>query len=121
MTQIDMDIQVAQTNGITIISIYGELDDFQAPKLHHTFSNEPIYSQTGIIIDLSNTSFVDSVGLGVIVAQAKLLKKDGIRTVLVVTTPQIIRLLNQTGITTSQSLSITVTDSVAGAITLLSE
>jgi anti-sigma B factor antagonist len=107
MTMIDADISISVQKNVTVVAISGELDDFQAPKLHSAM--QTIDSPgVGIIIDLTHVTFVDSIGLGVIVSQAKGAKKQGVPFGLVAIAPQVMRLIDQSGITKSKQLGFSV-------------
>ncbi len=76
---IDLAINVTQNQNWQIITLKGELDDYQASKLTQTFNKliEEIDCKQ-IILNLDSVSFVDSVGLGTIaIAGKKLLEKSG--------------------------------------------
>lgn len=76
---IDLAINVTQDQHWQVITLKGELDDYQASKLTQTF-NKLIddADSTKIILNLNDVSFVDSVGLGTIaIAGKKLLEKTG--------------------------------------------
>ena len=76
---IDLAINVTQLQGWQVITLKGELDDYQASKLTQTFNKMIDESNsTQIILNLDDVSFVDSVGLGTIaISGKKLLEKTG--------------------------------------------
>ncbi len=76
---IDLAINVTQDKDWKIITLKGELDDYQASKLTQAFNKIIDDSEiTQIILNLDEVSFVDSVGLGTIaIAGKKLLDKSG--------------------------------------------
>ena len=112
MTIIDANVSVSTVQNVTVVTVTGELDDFQAPKLNSVFQAKGDGAIRPMIINLTGTTFVDSVGLGVIVAQAKLARKSGFPMALIVSTPQITRLIAQSGIAQSKHLGLTVYDSL---------
>jgi anti-sigma B factor antagonist len=65
-------------DGRRLIAVHGELDLFTAPELR-TRINETIDEGTReLIVDLSDTAFVDSTGLGVLLAALKRMRScDG--------------------------------------------
>tara|TARA_A100001015_G_C14998098_1_gene717119 strand:- start:1557 stop:1916 length:360 start_codon:yes stop_codon:yes gene_type:complete len=76
---IDLAINVTENKSWQVITLKGELDDYQASKLTQTFNKliEEVDCHQ-IVLDLDNVSFVDSVGLGTIaIAGKKLLEKSG--------------------------------------------
>ena len=69
---IDLAINVTQEKNWQVITLKGELDDHQCPKLNHTLNKlieDNGYSQ--LILDLSCVTFIDSVGLGTIAIAGK--------------------------------------------------
>jgi anti-sigma B factor antagonist len=116
MNSIDAILTVSTTPTHTIIAISGELDDFQAPKLHAAFQELNAKNERRLIVDLQNTRFVDSVGLGVIVSQAKLVRKANGLFALISASPQITRLVTQSGILHSKHLAIQLFDKLEDAI-----
>lgn len=115
MTIIDANVSVSTVQNVTVVNVTGELDDFQAPKLHSIFQADDTEGRP-MIINLTGTTFVDSVGLGVIVAQAKRARKSGVSMALIVTTPQVNRLITQSGIAQSKHLDLAVYESLADGL-----
>ncbi len=76
---IDLAINVSQNKNWKIITLKGELDDYQSRRLTQTFSRLIDESNVKeIVLDLNEVSFVDSVGLGTIaIAGKKLIEKSG--------------------------------------------
>ncbi|NBV84059.1 anti-sigma factor antagonist [bacterium] len=112
MTMIDATVSVSMVQDVCVVSVSGELDDFQAPQLHSAFETQGDIKGRRMIIDLTGVTFVDSVGLGVIVAQAKRAKKAGFPLALVASTPQITRLIAQSGIVQSKHLDLKIYDNL---------
>jgi len=120
MTMIDATVSVSTIQDVCVVNVTGELDDFQAPKLHSVFETQGDIKGRPMLINLSDVTFVDSVGLGVIVAQAKRARKAGFPMGLVVITPQITRLIAQSGIAQSKHLDLKVYDSLEAGISSFS-
>ena len=81
-----------------VVSTKGELDDYNAPKLNDTLTD--IIDHQGflkIIVNLEETTYVDSVGLGTIaIAAKKVARKNGSLNI-VCTKPQVVKLLDASG------------------------
>jgi anti-sigma B factor antagonist len=114
---IDLAINVIQTKGWQIITLKGELDDYQASKLTKTFNK--IFEQgdcNQIVLNLDEVSFVDSVGLGTIaIAGKKLLEKSG-QLHLVCTQQKITQMVNLSGIVSATKETIKLFDTNEAAI-----
>jgi anti-anti-sigma factor len=87
---------VSEAASLTIY-LEGELDDFSAAQFHDFFDDYdfPASLET-LSVHLSGLSFLDSVGLGVLVAFLR--AKKGLSIVLNAPQPQVHRLLTQSGL-----------------------
>ena len=61
-------------NGVTVLEPTGRLDVAGAPALREAFSELPKQASTRVIIDMEGVSFVDSTGLGSVIAGLKQLR-----------------------------------------------
>lgn len=95
---LELKINTKKEKDIVIVIPVGELDDYNAPQLNDLFT-DMIESQkeTKLIINLEETTYVDSVGLGTIAIAAKKLTKLNGKLNIVCTKPQILKLLNTSG------------------------
>ncbi|HEY5142991.1 MAG TPA: STAS domain-containing protein [Solirubrobacteraceae bacterium] len=64
-------------SGVHILSVRGEIDISTAPKVKLAAREAVFAGNNRVVLDLSNTTFLDSTGLGVIIALARLLRPDG--------------------------------------------
>jgi anti-anti-sigma factor len=63
--------------GITVVAVTGELDAATAPRLSETLDGAIQSDSSGVLVDLSDCSFIDSTGLGVIVsARTRLIEQE---------------------------------------------
>tara|TARA_A100001015_G_C14676961_1_gene589170 strand:- start:10 stop:363 length:354 start_codon:yes stop_codon:yes gene_type:complete len=114
---IDLAINVTQNKDWQVITLKGELDDYQASKLTSTFNKliEEVDCKQ-IILNLDNVSFVDSVGLGTIaIAGKKLLEKSG-HLHIVCTQHKISQMVNLSGIISATKETIQLFDSTEQAL-----
>ncbi len=96
---LDLKITVESKNDYVIVNPKGELDDYHAPDLNDILTdliNQKKY--TKIIINLENTSYVDSVGLGVIVLAGKKIANIKGMFGVVCNKPQVVKLLDSSGL-----------------------
>jgi anti-sigma B factor antagonist len=75
-------IQVFQSSEVTIFRLKGELDLATAPQLRHELAGRTQPGVTNIALDLAELTFIDSVGLSILVAEHKKMKDLGGRLVL---------------------------------------
>ncbi len=67
-----------QENGRHIIAVAGEIDLYTAPDLKQLLTQVIEDGASGVVMDLSETTFLDSTGLGVLIGGLKRLRsRDG--------------------------------------------
>jgi anti-sigma B factor antagonist len=99
-------VTVEERAGIPVVRAAGEVDVSTAPTLRERLVELP-EGTARVIVDLSEVTFLDSTGLGVLVAGQKRLRNaapgdaaEGTGGLdLVVTRPQILKVLEVTGLT----------------------
>ena len=90
-----------ELGGIPVVHVSGEVDVSTAPVLHDALAAVP-ESSARVVVDLSAVTFLDSTGIGVLVA-ALMRLRDGPSAGtlgLVVTRPHLNKVLEVTGLTT---------------------
>src|SRR6266704_3088151 len=81
-----------------VIAVRGEIDLFTAPDLKATVLGAIDAGHTRIVVDLTQTSFLDSTALGVLIGAVKRLRaRDGVLTI-VNTDPNIAKTFEITGL-----------------------
>jgi anti-sigma B factor antagonist len=72
------DLQVHTLDGWTVVAPVGELDLGSVPRLRQELQNLTGGVGTGsVVLDLAGVDYIDSIGLGVIVAVAKRVRAHG--------------------------------------------
>ncbi len=66
-----MDIEVTQTGGVTLVVPNGDLDMGTADQMKRTLTELIEKGQSKLVMDLSGVAYVDSSGLGALVAAMK--------------------------------------------------
>jgi anti-sigma B factor antagonist len=66
-----MDIDVSQTGGVTLVMPRGDLDLSTADQVKRTLSQLIDRGQSKLVLDLGNVAYIDSSGLGALVAAMK--------------------------------------------------
>jgi anti-sigma B factor antagonist len=84
--------------GVPVLGVRGEIDVASAPEFHSSLSDLIGQGSEMVIVDLSEVSFIDSTGLGVLVGAEKEMRASGQELRLVVTRPQITKILELTGL-----------------------
>ena len=66
-----------------VVAVTGEIDLFTAPELKSTLADALEAGHTRIVVDLTETTFLDSTALGVLIGAVKRLRsRDGVLTIV---------------------------------------
>ena len=82
-------IDVQQRDGCAVLSVSGEVDLATAPQLRQQLVDLVTDGHRCIVVDLSGTDFLDSTGLGALVAGLKRLRAHDGEMRVVCTTPRV--------------------------------
>jgi anti-sigma B factor antagonist len=81
-----------------VVAVTGEIDLFTAPELKSTLADALEAGHTRIVVDLTQTTFLDSTALGVLIGAVKRLRsQDGVLTIVNVD-PNIAKTFEITGL-----------------------
>ena len=96
----DASFEVADSGqpGVAVLDVGGEIDVATSPELQEILVELIGNGPELLIVNLTDVSFIDSSGLGVLVGALKHVRAAGGDLRLVVTQPHIIKLLNLTGL-----------------------
>jgi anti-sigma B factor antagonist len=83
------------------LAVAGEIDLAVAPNLHEQLEALLAAGATSLVVDLGDATFIDSTALGVLVNALNQCQELGGQLHLIVTEPQILRVLRITGLTTA--------------------
>ncbi len=64
----DFEIAVDRRSGVDVVRASGELDIATASRLRSIVLDPSLCTQPGLVVDLTGVSFLDSTGIGVLVA-----------------------------------------------------
>jgi anti-sigma B factor antagonist len=81
-----------------LVALRGEVDIYTAPRLKERLLELLDGGATGIVVDLSAVTFIDSTALGVLIGGVRRLRDVGGSMALVVTTRTVERVLTITGL-----------------------
>jgi anti-sigma B factor antagonist len=81
-----------------VIAVTGEVDLFTAPQLKSALHGAIAAGKRGVVVDLSETSFIDSTALGVLIGALRRLREGDGLLVLVNGNESISRTLEITGL-----------------------
>jgi anti-sigma B factor antagonist len=87
-----------QQGRATVMTVSGELDLVSAPRLRNAISSLRGEESDELILDLTHLSYIDSVGIGLLVASRRRLDAEGRTFSIRNPAPQVLRLLEITGL-----------------------
>ena len=96
-----------------LVEVDGDLDLYSAPELGHCLDRLIETGARVLIIDLTRTSFVDSTGLGVLIAGTKLVRLERGELHIVGARPAATQLFDVTGMKAFLSVLPKVSDALA--------
>ena len=111
--EVPLRVTVSERQGIPIVSLVGELDIATRDGFQKKLAAELERQPPGVVVDLSQTAYIDSSGLAVLMRAARQLPGR-----VAVATPRerILRLFQATGLSQSIGLYHTVAEAVAGLL-----
>jgi anti-sigma B factor antagonist len=83
---------------IAVVAVTGEVDVHSAPTLRDALMAELDLSPSAVLVDLSDVGFLDSTGLGALVAARTIATDRGIALPVVCTNERIVKLFTITGL-----------------------
>ncbi len=89
-------IEVLTGSDTATCALAGEIDSFSAASLRNAFCE--LLGARHCVLDFARVTFLDSAGLGVLVAGARLLHQDGTTVTITHASPTIARLLHVAGL-----------------------
>ncbi|MGH8862708.1 MAG: STAS domain-containing protein [Jatrophihabitantaceae bacterium] len=98
---------------VPVVGVNGEVDVYAAPALRDGLT-ELLQNGTSVVVDLTRVGFLDSTGLGALVAARTTAAERGASLPLVCTHRRILKLFTITGLDDVFAIHDTVDDAIAG-------
>jgi anti-sigma B factor antagonist len=99
MTAAELEITVRKATGdAAVVAVAGEIDVYTSPVLQERLVEVLRDGSPSIILDLSKVTFLDSTGLGVLITALKRCRSAGGDLVLVTAQPNVLKVLEITGL-----------------------
>lgn len=92
----DIQVQVRRVDGVPLLDVAGELDLYTSPKLKAALDSLLAEGHTRLIVNLLETTYLDSTALSVLTATLKQVREAGGNLGLIYTQPQIERMFTIT-------------------------
>jgi anti-sigma B factor antagonist len=108
------DISEEPGEGLTVVSVVGELDVATAPSLRDRLEEVIDHGAPTVVVDLLGVSFIDSTALGVLIGALKRCEAAGTTLRIVVAEPRILKIFEITGLTDLFSISPTIDEAGPG-------
>ncbi|HEX9774310.1 MAG TPA: STAS domain-containing protein [Actinomycetota bacterium] len=112
---LDLMVDHRTLGGWRIVGVAGELDLLTAPSLRTRLIEAIDQGDVRLVLDLSHVSFLDSSGLGALIAGYKRVRERGGRLVLVATSRAVLNVLSLTGLDGVFQVFPTVDEALATA------
>ena len=96
--QVDLSITRADHGEQTVVHLGGEIDVYTAPLVREKLDEQIQSGRTQLVVDLTDVTFLDSTGLGVLVGRLKLTRTRGGSMRLVGTDDRVLKVFSITGL-----------------------
>jgi anti-sigma B factor antagonist len=97
--QVDgLDVVVIEKDRDTLLRVVGEVDSYTAPLLRRRLLEQVERDAGEVLVDLADTTLIDSTGLGVLAAAGARLRERGARLVVVCPSPFLREVFALTGV-----------------------
>ena len=110
MAELQIDSQVV--GGVPTIYLQGELDSYSAPRVRNILETMTETPKPTVLIDMTGLEYIDSAGLGVLVAALKGVNDHSGAMALIGLTPAVARVFRVTGLENLFSVCATEADAV---------
>jgi anti-sigma B factor antagonist len=111
----DFQMSTERVDGVAVVALAGEVDLYTAPDLKRELVQLIDGGCQAIVVDLSDTTFIDSTTLGVLIGGVKRLRTNGGRLELVVTDRTIRKIFDITGLDRVFALHADRSEAIAAA------
>lgn len=109
----DLSISSDTRDEVTIVHVGGEIDVYTAPVLRERLDEHISEGRTHLVVDLTDVSFMDSTGLGVLVGRLKLVRVTNGSLQLVCASERILKVFSITGLDKVFQIFASVDDALA--------
>ncbi len=109
----DVSVTSRESGDRTVVEVRGEIDVYTAPVLREELTSLVDRQRTNLVVDLTQVSFMDSTGLGVLVGGLKKVRTLGGDLSLVIDQETILKVFRITALTQVFSIHSTLEDALA--------
>jgi anti-sigma B factor antagonist len=112
---VEVQLNLRKEDGVAILDVAGELDIYTSPKLRSAIQELLTGGTARLVVNLVNTSYLDSTALSVLTSALKQARDAGGTITLVYNQPQIEKIFTITGLHEVFPVFRTESDAVAAA------
>ncbi len=112
MTGAELDVTVRKLQGTAVVAVAGEIDVYTSPLLQERLVEVLREGISSIVLDLSEVTFLDSTGLGVLITGLKRCRSAGGDLSLVTAQPNVLKVLEITGLNDVFQIHDSVDDAI---------
>ena len=112
MSTVDLQIEVRSEGAWRVLDVNGEVDLYTSPQLRDAIDREVGEGTSRVLVDLTGVTFMDSIGLGVLVGSLKRSRERGGELALVCTEGSVLKVLTITGLDRVFPIHSSVADAV---------
>jgi anti-sigma B factor antagonist len=95
---VELNVERRPDGDLPVVAVAGEVDVHSAPQLREGLTAELQSASSAVVVDLTHVSFLDSTGLGALVAVRTAAGDKGIALPVVCTSERIMKLFTITGL-----------------------
>jgi anti-sigma B factor antagonist len=111
---VDLSLNVRTVGVQPVLDVLGEVDVYSAPELRERLSELVNISEPSLVVNLSEVTFLDSTGIGTLVAGLNRAVQFGGTLTLVCDQERILKLFRITGLDTVFAIRPSVEEALAG-------
>lgn len=112
----DLEIATSHSGSHTVVHVAGEIDVYTAPALRERLDQEIDRGRHDLVVDLSEVTFMDSTGLGVLVGRLKLIRVHEGAMRLVCAHDRVLKVFTITGLDKVFEIYPTVDEALAAGV-----
>jgi anti-sigma B factor antagonist len=110
----DLGLDVGERDGATVVAVSGELDLASAPRLRDVAVGRLMGGDKALVLDLTGVEFLDSTGLGTLVAVLKRARSLDADLALVIASERVRKVFELTALTDAFRIHDDLDAAVAG-------
>jgi anti-sigma B factor antagonist len=110
---VEFSVASSRHEDVTVVTVSGELDAHAAPALREVLDPLAAVPDCALVVDLGAVGFIDSTGLGVLVATLKHVRESSGSLDVVVSAPRVLKVFGLTGLDVVIPLHATLDEALA--------